>query len=76
MDLNVSANSARGRRAGVRGRASMELAVNFGLEAPFFNLFDASTDEMLFENYFPLLQVRNESRDFPSYPVADPDYGR
>jgi hypothetical protein len=58
MDLSVSANSGDAQAC---VDASTELAVNIGAENSFFDLFDASMSDTLFEKNFPLLQVRHAS---------------
>ncbi|KAN0134687.1 hypothetical protein V8E53_007472 [Lactarius tabidus] len=58
MDLSVSANSGDAQAC---VDASTGLAVNIGAENSFFDLFDASMSDTLFEKNFPLLQVRHAS---------------
>ena len=55
MDLSVTADSSDSQAC---VDASAELAVNVGAEAAFFNVFNASTNDTLFDKNFPLLQVR------------------
>ena len=54
MDLSVTADSSDAQAC---VDASAELAVNVGAEAAFFNVFNASTNDTLFDKNFPLLQV-------------------
>ena len=68
MDLSVTADIDDAQAC---VDASTELAVNIGAEAAFFDLFNASTNETLFDKNFPLLQVRQKTA-FSCIPVANP----
>ena len=72
MDLSVTADNGDAQAC---VDASTELAVNIGAQAAFFDLFNASTSDTLFDKNFPLLQVRQNAL-FLASPWLTPVHGR